>query len=189
MTGVKNQKNKRDKFVTIYDIDTEKVMYSLMIHSREIIGRLKSNLYNFVEGHLYYGNKVIKIRYDLLERRKGQEIKENHLFDHYADVLSLKSKNYTIKSGLPMQTCLYNKLAYLIRNIKDLKPRMLLILPYLHDRKIYLNRRHTANQFYTLCKYKDENYILCLCLSDNKMYVYTETGILKEKVTYYELAE
>jgi hypothetical protein len=42
-----------------------------MVESREIIGRLKSNLYNFVEGHIYYGNNVIKIRYDLLERNQG----------------------------------------------------------------------------------------------------------------------
>ena len=42
-----------------------------MIQNREIIGRLKSNLYNFVEGHIYYGNKVIKIRYDLLESMPG----------------------------------------------------------------------------------------------------------------------
>ena len=77
LTGIKNSKNKRDKFVTIFDLDSEKVLYSLMVHSREIIGRLKSNLYNFVEGHIYYGNKVIKIRYDLLEKWKGQTIKEN----------------------------------------------------------------------------------------------------------------
>ena len=47
----------------------------MMIHSREIIGRLKSNLYNFVEGHIYYGNKVIKVRYDLLS--KIQNIQEH----------------------------------------------------------------------------------------------------------------
>ena len=71
-------------------------MYSLMVESREIIGRLKSNLYNFVEGHIYYGNNVIKIRYDLLERRKGGHIKENHMFDYYTNVLSLKNKNYFV---------------------------------------------------------------------------------------------
>ena len=68
---------KRDKFVTIYDWDQEVVIVRLKIESREIIGRLKSNLYNFVEGHIYYNNKVIKIRYDLLKTFKGGEIKEN----------------------------------------------------------------------------------------------------------------
>lgn len=53
---------------------TESVIYSLMTENRSIIGRLKTNLYKFVDGHIYYGNDVIKVRYDLLERRKGQEI-------------------------------------------------------------------------------------------------------------------
>lgn len=33
----------------------------------EIIGRLKSNLYNIVGGHIYYNNCVFKIRYDKLD--------------------------------------------------------------------------------------------------------------------------
>ena len=71
LSGIKSQKNKREKFFTLYDIETEKVLYSLMIKNREVIGRLKSNLFTFVGGHIYYGNKVIKIRYDLLETMKG----------------------------------------------------------------------------------------------------------------------
>lgn len=68
LTGKKNMKNKRDKFITIFDIEKETLLYSMQIKNREIIGRLKSNLYNFVEGHIYYGNKVIKIRYDLIDK-------------------------------------------------------------------------------------------------------------------------
>ena len=90
LTGIKNLKNRRDKFITIFDIDKEQIIYQMMIHSREIIGRLKSNLYNFVEGHIYYRNKVIKIRYDLIDKMKGQEIKECQLFDHYSDIISFK---------------------------------------------------------------------------------------------------
>jgi hypothetical protein len=66
-------------------------MVRLKIQSREIIGRLKTNLYSFVEGHIYYNNNVIKVRYDLLKTFKGGEIKENQLFDHYSDVINLKS--------------------------------------------------------------------------------------------------
>jgi len=75
LTGIKNSKNKRDKFFTLYEIDKEKIMYYQPIKNRELIGRLKSNLYSFADGHIYFGNKVIKIRYDLL----GQfsEVKEN----------------------------------------------------------------------------------------------------------------
>ena len=67
-----------------------------MIKNREIIGRLKSNLFTFVGGHIYYGNKVIKIRYDLLETMKGQNLNEDQLFDHYTDILSLNDKHAQI---------------------------------------------------------------------------------------------
>jgi len=188
LTGIKNSKDKRDKFVTLYDIEKERTLTTVLVTCGEIIGRLKSNLYNFVGGHIYYGNKVIKIRYDLLETYKGGEIKSNQLFDEYAEILNLQG-NAFVQSGTPLQTCLYNRLAYIVRNEKDLKPRQILILPYLHERRIYLNRRHTTNQFYTLYKYKDENFILCLCIDDNKMYIYTETGKLMDRVLYRDLAE
>lgn len=89
LTGKKNMKNKRDKFITIFDIEKETLLYSMQIKNREIIGRLKSNLYNFVEGHIYYGNKVIKIRYDLIDKQEGHVIKEEQLFDHYSEILGL----------------------------------------------------------------------------------------------------
>ena len=64
-----------------------------------------------------------------------------------------------------------------------------MVLPYLHERRIYLNRRHTTNQFYTLIKKNDKNFILCFCFNDAKIYVYTETGILVERIFYKEIAE
>ena len=86
-------------------------------------------------------------------------------------------------------TCLYNRLAYIIKNTKMLLPRKVLILPYLHQRRIYLNRRHSANQFYTIYENAGINYILCMCINDNKVHVYTETGILCESFLYDDLAE
>ena len=76
LSGIKNTKDKRDKFVTLYDIEKEQIMIRVEVKSAEIIGRLKSNLYNFVGGHIYYGNNVIKARYDILKNFRGGEIKE-----------------------------------------------------------------------------------------------------------------
>jgi len=64
-----------------------------------------------------------------------------------------------------------------------------MILPYLHERRIYLNRRHHTNQFYTLYEHDGKNYILCFCISDSKLYVYTETGILVERILYRDIAD
>ena len=68
LTGLKNNKNKRDKFISIYDIDSNFMIYSKQTQDMELIGRLKSNLYIFLDGHIYYGNKVIKIRYDEISK-------------------------------------------------------------------------------------------------------------------------
>ena len=42
------------------------VLYEQPINNPTLIGRLKSGLYTFVDGHIYYNNDVIKIRYDLI---------------------------------------------------------------------------------------------------------------------------
>ena len=69
LSGVKNSKDKRDKFLTLYSFNHDKIIFTMKLKSLEIIGRLKSNLYEFVGGHIYYNNKVIKIRYDLLDEK------------------------------------------------------------------------------------------------------------------------
>ena len=189
LTGIKNNHDKRDKFITIFDIESEKVLHRIMIDCREIIGRLKSNLYNFTNGHIYYNNKVIKIRYDIIQSSKGAQISQTQLFDHYGDIIHLEDPHDTIQSGTPLKTCLYNRLAYVIKNHKRLRTIKVLILPYLHERRIYLNRRHEANQFYSITEHDGLKFILCLCVNDNKIYVYTETGILCERIVYDEIAE
>ena len=88
-----------------------------------------------------------------------------------------------------MLNCGYNRLAYLIKNTKDLQADKVLILPYLHERRIHLNRRADSNQFYTIAEYEDKKFILCMCIDDDKLYVYTETGILVRRITYSDLSE
>ena len=113
---------------------------------------------------------------------------ENQIFDSYTDVLTLQENDY-VQTGTPLQTCLYNKLAYIVGNWQNLKSRKVLIMPYLHERKIYLNRRHTSNQFYTLCRHQSGiTLILCLCILEHKMYIYTETGILIDRINYKDIA-
>jgi hypothetical protein len=86
---------------------------------------------------------VIKVRYDLLEQNKG-DVDQTKLFDEYTNILLLEKNDY-IQINTPLQTTTYNRIAYMIRNLLDLKPRRLLILPYLHERKVHLNKRVIAN--------------------------------------------
>ena len=57
-------------------------------------------------------------------------------------------------------------------------------MPFLHERRIYLNKRNTANQFYTIICENDINFIVCLSIDFNKFYIYTETGLLVDAISY-----
>ena len=62
-------------------------------------------------------------------------------------------------------------------------------MPYLHERQIILNTRHKSDQFYTICKHKGYNFILCINLNENEMLVYTEVGILCTSIDYSHVTE
>ena len=55
----------RKKF-KIFDLNNMKILFESMIKDKPLIGRLASGMYTFVDGHIYYNNNVIKIRYDIL---------------------------------------------------------------------------------------------------------------------------
>jgi len=43
-----------------------------------------------VDGHIYYNDKVIKIRYDLLENKNQiGDYEEHQIFDYYQNILKL----------------------------------------------------------------------------------------------------
>ena len=48
--------------------ETMKIMIELNVGDKEILGRIKSGLFQLVDGHFYFNNHVFKIRYDLLEK-------------------------------------------------------------------------------------------------------------------------
>lgn len=50
----------------IFDLAKGEIEFAIELLDEELIGRLISGLYTFVDGHIYFNNNVIKIRYDLL---------------------------------------------------------------------------------------------------------------------------
>ena len=48
-----------------------KVIYELTIDNPILTGRLRSGLFEVVDGHIYFNNNVIKIRYDLITSNKS----------------------------------------------------------------------------------------------------------------------
>jgi len=40
-----------------------------------------------------------------------------------------------------------------------------------------------------LYEFNKETFILCICISDDKLYVYTDKGILKKRILYKNIAK
>jgi hypothetical protein len=47
--------------------DQEKVLLDCEVNDDNMIGVFKSGMYKLVDGHIYYDNNVIKLRYDLMK--------------------------------------------------------------------------------------------------------------------------
>ena len=135
--------------IYIFDIKNKRVDYESKIYRKELIGRLESGLYTLVDGHIYFNNHCIKIRYDLINQIQKQDFSEDEIFDFYYNILALK-EGEKILTNCPMNSISYHKFVYIINNPKWLLPSRVVIVPYLHEKKIYLNR-HKANTeyFYT----------------------------------------
>ena len=57
---------KENTSMMIFDMSSEETDYESSIHDKSLVDRLESGLYTFVEGHYYYSNNILKIRYDLI---------------------------------------------------------------------------------------------------------------------------
>ena len=62
----------RDKKITLYDLAAKRIIYENEIQNPSLCGRLQSGLYTLVDGHIYFSNDVIKIRYDVINQTKNQ---------------------------------------------------------------------------------------------------------------------
>jgi len=88
----KDDRKHPPKFVRIIDLkegkQENKVLYNAKVTDKELIGRLTSMLYCFIDGHIYYNSSVIKIRYDLLESKTvKRDLSEYEVFDYFHDIL------------------------------------------------------------------------------------------------------
>jgi hypothetical protein len=85
---------------------------------------------------MYFNNHVIKIRYDLIDSVYCNTYKENEIFDYYFKILPL-DKDEKVLMGCPYDSNTMNRFLYIVENPKSFKPDRVVILPYLHERKVY----------------------------------------------------
>lgn len=102
-----------ERLFKIFNINERRIIYEKVITNKEFIGRLESGLYTFVDGHIYYGNNVIKIRYDLIEQSGSQYFSEYDICDQYLNIFILNN-NEKVKSNTPLECIRSHRFGYII---------------------------------------------------------------------------
>lgn len=98
------KKTGRVNMMQISSIDSQKTPLWLgKVTNKELIGRIKSNLFTFINGHIYFNNRVIKCRYDLLEKKGLKELEEDQVFDYFEEILLLE-QGELVKMGMPLSS-------------------------------------------------------------------------------------
>ena len=176
--------------------------------NKELLGRLESGLYSLIDGHIYYNNHVVKIRYDLIENPLSNTFQEHQIFDYYYNIFSL-AHGEKIEVNCPLESKCMNKLLYIIKNQSQLKVSRFFVVPYLHENRIYLNRKKINTEyFYTTIrqecpaylftdqhekkiynKIKRNRSIVCINLNESKYYLYSERGVLRHRVNFKKLTQ
>lgn len=79
---------KRNFKIKIFCICHNRIVLDINVENRTLIGILLSGFNTFENGHIYYRNNVIKIRYDLLTKEGANfnRLTEDEVFNHYEDI-------------------------------------------------------------------------------------------------------
>lgn len=72
-------------------------------------------MYTFEDGHIYYNNEVIKIRYDLINSVDKNKYGETQIFDHYCNIFQLK-KGLKIMANTPLCSIKSHKFVYTVKD-------------------------------------------------------------------------
>ena len=114
-------------------------------------------------------------------------------FNKYEEVLALE-QGETIKIDSPLDSMQAHRFGYIMLNNEFLSCKRLLIVPYLHERRVYLNRmKKNTNYFYSSVQRNISNdiespvwvsYIFAFNLNESKFYVYSEKGLLLNRIEY-----
>lgn len=163
--SVKKPANQKGDFLyKIFDVGQSVVLVEGELHSAELIHRLLTCQLMIIDGHIYYGNNVIKLRYDLLQQKctksPFQTLNQCTFFDIYNKIFELKH-NLSMLTGAPLRSQKYHRLGYLVLDRKCAHNKSILIVPYLHERRVYLNRTKLNNSyFYTVMELRasDESF-------------------------------
>jgi hypothetical protein len=126
----------------------EEVLLEMEIEDRDMKGIFLSGEFSLIDGHIYFNNTVIKLRYDLMKTYGQIAERQCLLFNKYSDILDLK-KEELVKTTFPLDSPTSQRLTYVVIS-KNGNSKRIIIVPYLHERMIKFNRaKMNTEYFYT----------------------------------------
>lgn len=97
---------------------TEKISkFEIILNNKELIGRFRSGACKVIDGHIYYGNFVIKLRYDIIFKNPNAILTEHQVFNYYPNLFIL-DENERMMEKAPFIDTTYRRMAYMISNSK-----------------------------------------------------------------------
>ena len=117
--------------LVFYDLQNHKILLNCKETSHLIFHIFLTNEFVILDGHIYFGGDVIKLRYNLMNA--DSDINEVAIL--IPNILAL-SEGETVKNCMPFVSLKFNKMVYFTQNSQNLTAFNVKILPYLHDRKV-----------------------------------------------------
>ena len=165
----------------IFDCKSGQVIFKCQLKNPDLVGRFSLGLFTINNGHMFWQNNVMKIRYDLTNSQNNQKYQEEDVFDFYPDIFNL-NPNMKVLAFMPLDSIQSHRMGYVISDCQYERAKYIIILPYLNDKKIFLNRmKLNTHFFYTSIETTEEQerdyndkverqILLKLTESDNKEY-------------------
>lgn len=82
-----------ERILQIFELKGFRSVFEKKITDSHYNSRLEKENLILKDGHIYYGNNVIKIRYDQIEKQDQNQLTNEQVFDHYADLFDLPGKS------------------------------------------------------------------------------------------------
>ena len=79
------------------------------------------------------------MRYDLINNHHSHNLTQHEIFDVYIDIFNMR-EGQRVKHGLPILSGRDHRMVFIFSDRTNLTPSVIMHVPFLHERKLYLNR-------------------------------------------------
>ena len=90
---------------------------------------------------------MINIRYDLVRKSQTTKLTDEQIFNSYGNLFDMSSGTEILADN-PIVCVEFNRMVYFSKNSRNFGPKKLTVIPYMHERKIYLNKQRPGNHYF-----------------------------------------